>query len=125
MRERGIANYEAQIGVLVLAPQKKYDGIVTRKFCNSTKGALRATLVDATGTVRLLLSVWSECREMRISGSRYLRAQLPCCCQSESKTSSVTKLFLSLEKITKWNRHSDDNVPTSLMLMQLTSMRAC
>ena len=60
MRERGIANYEAQIGVLVLAPQKKYDGIVTRKFCNSTKGALRATLVDATGTVRLLPSVRME-----------------------------------------------------------------
>ena len=67
MRERGIANYEAQIGVLVLAPQKKYDGIVTRKFCNSTKGALRATLVDATGTVRLLLSVWSECHEALVT----------------------------------------------------------
>ena len=80
MRERGITNYEAQIDVLALAPQKKYDSIVTRQFCNCTKEALRATLVDATGTVRLLLSVWSECREMRISGPRYLRAELLCCC---------------------------------------------
>ena len=95
LRERGITNYEAQIGVLALAPQKKYDSIVTRQFCNCTKEAIRATLVDATGTVRLLLSVWSECCEMRISGSRYLREQLLCCCQRGSKTSSVAKLFLS------------------------------
>ena len=77
---------------------KQYDSIVTRQFCNCTKEALRATLVDATGTVRLSLSVWSECREMRMSGAHYLRVQLLCCCQRESKTSSVPKLFLSLER---------------------------
>ena len=104
--------------------KKKNDSIVTRQFCNCTKEALRATLVDATGTVRLSLSVWSECREMRMSGAHYLRVQLLCCCQRESKTNSVAKLFLSLEKITKWNRHRNEKVPTSLMLMQLTSMRA-
>ena len=27
LREKGITNYEAQIGVLALAPQKKYDSI--------------------------------------------------------------------------------------------------
>ena len=85
MRERGITNYEAQIDVLALAPQKKYDSIVTRQFCNCTKGALRATLVDATGTGRLLLSVWSECREMRISGYRYVRAELLCAVNVEAK----------------------------------------
>ena len=98
LRERGITNYETQKGTLALAPQKKIDSIVTRQFCNCTKEALRATLVDATGTVRLSLSVWSECREMRISGAHYLRVQLLCCCQRESKTSSVAKLFLSLER---------------------------
>ena len=30
LRERGITNYETQVGVLALAPQKKYDGIATR-----------------------------------------------------------------------------------------------
>ena len=95
MRERGITNYEAQIGVLSLAPREKYDSIVTRQFWNCTKEILRATLVDATGTVRLLLSVWSECPEMRISGSLYLRAELLCCRQRGSKTGSVAKLFLS------------------------------
>ena len=76
-----------------------YGIIVTRQFfCNCTKEALRATLVDATGTVRLLLSVWSECREMWISGAYYLRLQLLCCCQRENKTSGVAKLFMSLQK---------------------------
>ena len=74
---------------------KKYNAIVTTQFCNYTKEALRATAVDATGTVRLLLSVWSECREMRVSGAHYLRVQLLCCCQRGSKTSSVEKMFLS------------------------------
>ena len=99
LRERGITNYEAQKGILALVPQKKYNSIITSLFCFffaiCTNEALRATLVDATDTVRLLLSVWSECREMRISGSRYLRAELLCCCQRGSKTSSVAKLFLS------------------------------
>ena len=48
------------------------DSIVTRQFCNCTKEALPATLVDATGTVWLSLSVRSECREMQISGAHYL-----------------------------------------------------
>ena len=84
-----------KIGVLALAPQKKYDSIVTRQICNCTKEALPATLVDATGAVRLLLSIWSECRETRISGAHYLRVQLLCCCQRGSKTRSASKLFLS------------------------------
>ena len=75
---------------------KQYNAIVTRQFSNCTKEALRATPVDAIGTVRLLLAVWSECREMWISGAHYLRVQLLCCCQCENKTSSVAKLFLSL-----------------------------
>ena len=95
--------------------------IASQFFCNCAKETLRADLVDATGTVRLLLSVWSGCREMRLSGSHYLRVQLLCCCQHESKTRSVAKLFSNLEKVTKWNRHRNENVPTSLMLMQLTS----
>ena len=82
LHERGVTNYEAQNGVLALAQQNKYDSIITKLsfllcfvLCNCTKEASRATLVDATGTVRFLLSVWSECHEMRISGSRYLRAE--------------------------------------------------
>ena len=74
----------------------KYDSIVTRQFCNFTKEALPATAVDATGRVWLLLSVWSECHEMRISGAHYLRVQLLCCCQRENKTSRVAILFLNL-----------------------------
>ena len=73
----------------------QYDSIVTRQFCNCTKEASRATLVDAAGRVRLSLSVWSEYREMRISGAHYLRVQLLCCCQRGIKTSSVAKLRLS------------------------------
>ena len=65
--------------------EQKYSAIVTRQFNNCAKEALRTTLVDATGTVRLLLSVWSECREMRISGAHDLRVQLLCCCQRETK----------------------------------------
>ena len=89
--------------------------MVTRHFfCNCTKEALRATLVDATGTVRLLLSAWSEYREMRISGSQYLRGELLCCCQRENKTSSETVFELGeREKKAKWNRHPNENGPTS------------
>ena len=125
LSERDITNYEAQIGVLALAPQSKNDSIVPRQVCNCTNDALRATLVYATGTVRLLISVWIECREMRINGAHYLRVQLLCCCQRESKPSRVVKLFFALEKITEWNRHRNENVRTSPMPMQPTSMRAC
>ena len=45
---------------------KKYKCIVTKHFCNCTEEALWATLVDATGTVWLLVPVWSEWSEMRI-----------------------------------------------------------
>ena len=53
-----------------------YDSIVTRQFCKCAKEALRATSVHATGTVRLLLSVWSECRKMRVRSAQYLRVKL-------------------------------------------------
>ena len=82
---------------------KKNNAIVTRQFCNCAKEALRATAVDATGTVRLLLSVWSEYREMRISCAHYLRLQLLCGFQRENKTSSVASL--SLLACTKNERH--------------------
>ena len=65
-------------------------------FFNGTKEAFRATLVDAAGTVELLLSVWSEGPEMRISCAHYLRVKLLSCCQRENKKSRVAKLFLSL-----------------------------
>ena len=67
-------------------------------FLQLHERGLRATLVDATGTVRLLLSIWSECREMRISSAHYLGAELRCCCKRGSKTSSVAKLFLARKK---------------------------
>ena len=74
---------------------KKNNAIMARQSLQLREKALRATLVDAIGTVWLLLSAWSECRVMRISGSRYLRAELLCWCQRGSKTSSVAKPFLS------------------------------
>ena len=40
---------------------------------------------------------------MRIGGAHYLRVQLLCCRQRENKTSSVAKLFMSLQK--KNGRH--------------------
>ena len=40
--------------------RKKNDSIVKRQFCNCTKEALCSTLVEATGTVRLFLSVRME-----------------------------------------------------------------
>ena len=113
--ERGIANYQVLIDVLALAPQEKciyrylvdtwYDIIVTRQFynCHGRGLPLIATLVDAAGSVWLLLSVWSEYREMRISCAHYLRLQLLCCFQRENKTSSVASL--SLLACTKNERH--------------------
>ena len=67
--------------------------MVTRQFYKCTKEAERTSLVDSAGTVPFLLSVWSEYREIRISGSRYLRGQLLCCCQHESKTSTQGNCF--------------------------------
>ena len=58
----------------------------------------RLFLADATGTVRLSLSVRSEWSEIWIRGAHCLRVQLLCCCQHVSKTSSVTKLLTCMKK---------------------------
>ena len=114
MRERGITNYEAQIGVLALAPQQKFDSIVTRQSCNYTKEALRATLVDATARYGYSISIERMSRDVDKRPSLLacgVALLLSTWKQNEQRSETVFELG---RKLIKWNRHRNENVRTSL-----------